>query len=262
MTSLPMRAFKVLQFNMQFGQNWNEADPDHAPINLDLTIAEIRKHEADIVLLQEIEQGRPGGVQPDPPPNFSRLRTALAGYRGYFSYPKADPRELPFGIGLAILSKTPLSDMMRCDLPSPAVEFDFQGEKRTPTDRLLIGARTMIGGRKLQVFNTHLLAFFMLNATSEEHSSQRQIVVEHLRASAGPTLLGGDFNVSKHDTLVEQLDRVGYRTVQTEEATWRRRPYVLDHVFYNRHLRPVRHAVQPTPASDHHALLAEFEFVD
>ncbi len=255
-----MRVFKVLQFNMQFGQNWNDADPDAAPVNLDLTIAEIRKHEADIVLLQEVEQARPGGVQIEPPPNFSRLRAALSNYQSFFAYPKADPRELPFGIGLAILSKTPLLDLMRRDLPSPAVEFDFQGEKRTPTDRLLIGAKTMIDGRKLQVFNTHLLAFFMLNATSEEHSSQRQIVVEQLRASAGPTLLGGDFNVSRHDTLVAQLHRVGYRTVQTKEATWRRRPYVLDHVFYNRHLRPVRHAVQQTPASDHHVLVAEFEF--
>ena len=49
-----MCAFKVLQFNMQFGQNWNEANPDFAPINIDLTIAEIRDHDADIVLLQEV----------------------------------------------------------------------------------------------------------------------------------------------------------------------------------------------------------------
>ena len=257
-----MRAFKVLQFNMQFGQNWNEASPDDAPVNLDLTIGELRKQDADIVLLQEVEQGRPGGVQPEPPPNFTQIRTALPSYDTFFCYPKADPRELPFGIGLAILAKTPLFDTVRRDLPSPAVEFDFQGERKTPTDRLLIGAKTIVAGRTLQVFNTHLLAFFMINASSEKHTSQRQYVVDELRASAGPTLLGGDFNVSKHDSLVRQFANVGYRTVQTAEATWRRRPYVLDHLFYNRHLRPVRHAVQETPASDHHVLVAEFEFAD
>ena len=256
-----MCAFKVLQFNMQFGQNWNDANPDVAPINLDLTIAEIRGHDADIVFLQEVEQGRPGGVQPEPPPNFMRLRAALAGYDSFFSYPKADPRELPFGIGLAILAKTPLSDTVRRDLPSPAVEFDFQGARRTPTDRLLIGAKTVIAGRALQLFNTHLLAFFMLNATSEEHNSQRQFVVDQLRAATGPTLFGGDFNVSKHGSLVQQFTSAGYQTVQTSEVTWRRRPYVLDHLFYNRHLRPVRHAVKQTLASDHHTLVAEFEFV-
>jgi endonuclease/exonuclease/phosphatase (EEP) superfamily protein YafD len=37
---------------------------------------------------------------------------------------------------------------------------------------------------------------------------------------------------------------------------------VLDHIFFSRHLRPVRHEVKPTPASDHHVLVAEFEFAD
>jgi endonuclease/exonuclease/phosphatase family metal-dependent hydrolase len=257
-----MCAFKVLQFNMQFGQNWNEANPDFAPINLDLTIAAIRGHDADIVLLQEVEQGRPGGVQPDPPPNFSHLRNALTGYDSFFSYPKPDPRELPFGIGLAILSKTPLGDTVRRDLPSPAVEFHFRGEKKTPTDRLLIGAKTVVDDRPLQLFNTHLLAWFMLSASSEENTIQRQFLADQLSDVAGPTLLGGDFNVRKHDSLVAQFAGIGYQTVQTSEATWRRRPYVLDHLFYNRFLRPVHHAVSQTPASDHHMLVAEFEFTN
>ncbi len=257
--------FKVLQFNMQFGQSWDDAYPDLAPINLDLTIAEIRSHHADIVLLQEVEQVTPLGVQHNPPPNYTKLRAALSGYDGYFSWRKIDPRELPFGIGLAIFSKTPLRDTLSLNLPSPPIEFEFRGEKRTPTDRLLIGAKTKLAGHELRIFNTHLLAFFMLNPSAEEfveEDGQRQLVVEQLRASKGPTLLGGDFNVSKHESLVRQFADAGYRTVQTEKVTWRRRPYVLDHIFYSRHLRPVRHAVKPTPASDHHALVAEFEFVD
>ncbi|HVS26114.1 MAG TPA: endonuclease/exonuclease/phosphatase family protein [Burkholderiales bacterium] len=257
-----MSTFKVLQFNMQFGQSWDDTYPDHAPINLNLTIAEIRSHDADIVLLQEVEQVRSGDVQPDPPPNYTRLRTALGGYDGFFSYPKADPGELPFGIGLAIFSKTPLHDTLRRNLPSPSVEFEFHGEKRTPTNRLLIGAKTTLAGRELRIFNTHLLAFFMLKSGSEEHIGQRQLVIEQLCASEGPTLLGGDFNVSRHDSLVRQFAGAGYHTVQTEEVTWRRRPYVLDHIFYSRHLRPVCHAVKPTPTSDHHVLVAEFEFAD
>jgi len=255
-------SFKVLQFNMQFGQSWDDAYPDHAPVNLDLTIAEIRSHDADIILLQEVEQAWPGGAQTDPPPNYTWLRGALRGYDGYFSYPKADPRELPFGIGLAIFSRTPLRERLRMDLPSPPVEFEFKGRKTTPTDRLLIGASTMIGRRQLRVFNTHLLAFFMLKAGSEGNAGQRRRVVDQLKDSQGPTLLGGDFNVSKHQSLVRQFGRAGYKTVQSKSITWRRRPYVLDHIFHSRHLRPVRHAVKPTPASDHHVLVAEFEFVE
>ena len=255
-----MCAFRVLQFNMQFGQNWNQADPDAESINLDLTIAEIRSHDADIVLLQEVEQALPGGVQLNPPPNFTRLRAELPGYDSFFSYPKADPRELPFGFGLAILSKTPLRDPIRRDIPSPAVEFNFQGERRTPTDRLFIGASTTIEGRQLQIFNTHLLAFFMLNTNSDAHISQREFVADRLRGSTGPTVLGGDFNVSNHESLVEQFERVGFQTLQANEVTWRRRPYVLDHIFYSRQLRPVGHAVKETEASDHHVLVGEFEF--
>ena len=255
-----MCAFRVLQFNIQFGQHWNEADPDAAPVNLDLTIDEIRSHDADIVLLQEVEQALPGGVQPEPPPNFMRLRAAFPDYDAFFSYPKADPRELPFGIGLAIFSKTALSDKIRCNLPSPAVEFNFQGERKTPTDRLLIGAATTIAGHRLQIFNTHLLAFFMLNSDSDTHISQREFVAEQLSASTGPTMLGGDFNVSNHGSLVEQFGRIGYQTLQTSEVTWRRRPYVLDHIFYNHHLQALGHVVKPTAASDHHVLRGDFEF--
>jgi endonuclease/exonuclease/phosphatase family metal-dependent hydrolase len=256
-----MSTFKVMQFNMQFGQIWDEANTGHAPIDLDLTIAEILGRDADIVILQEVEHAQRGGKQLNPPPNYTRLKAALKHYHGYFSYPKADPRELPFGIGLAIFSKTPLHDTFRCDLPSPPIEFEFEGEKKTPTDRLLIGAKTTLYGHEIQLFNTHLLAYFMLNSSSEVHREQRQIVIEQLRRATGPALIAGDFNVSNRDSLVRQFADAGYQTVQTAEVTWRHRPYVLDHIFYSRHLRPLRYTVKPTKASDHHILIAEFEFV-
>jgi endonuclease/exonuclease/phosphatase family metal-dependent hydrolase len=253
--------FKVLQFNMQYGQIWDDAYPDHAPIRLPATIGEIRSHNADIVMLQEVEQSLPGGVQANPPPHYTQMQQELKEYDGYFCYPKPDSRELPFGIGLTIFSKTPLREHICLNLPSPPVEFDFFGEKRTPTDRLLIGATTTVAGRPVRLFNTHLLAFFMLKTTSEEHRGQRLLVEEQLRKSADlPTLLTGDFNVSKHQSLIQQFADAGYLTVQSTESTWRRRPYVLDHIFYNNWLRPVGWKVTPTPVSDHHALSAEFEF--
>ena len=100
--------FKVLQFNMQYGQLWDDAYPDHAPIRLGATIKEISSHDADIVMLQEVERTQPGGMQANPPPHYTRLQQEFPDYDSYFSYPKPDARELPFGIGLAILSKTPL----------------------------------------------------------------------------------------------------------------------------------------------------------
>lgn len=253
--------FKILQFNMQFGQIWDDAYPDHAPIKLAATIQEIRSHNADIVMLQEVERSQAGGLQADPPPHYTRLQREFPEYDSYFCYPKPDPRELPFGIGLAIFAKTPLREKICVNLPSPPVEFDFFGEKKTPTDRVLIGATTTIAGRPVRLFNTHLLAFFMLNSSSEVHLDQRKLVEEQLRKTADmPTLLTGDFNVSKHQSLIQQFGDAGYQTVQSTEITWRRRPYVLDHIFYSNSLQPVGWAVKPTPASDHHTLSAEFEF--
>jgi endonuclease/exonuclease/phosphatase family metal-dependent hydrolase len=246
---------------MQFGQIWDEVNTNNAPIDLDLTIAEILSHDADIVILQEVEHAQRGGEQIEPPPNYTRLSAAFKGYHGYFSYPKADPRELPFGIGLAIFSKTPLRDTFRYELPSQPIEFEFEGKKNTPTDRLLIGAKTTLQRHDLHLFNAHLLAYFMLKSSSEDHLEQRKLVINQIRRAAGPALIAGDFNVSNRESLVRQFAEAGFNTVQTTEVTWRHRPYVLDHIFHSKHLRPVRYTVKPTKASDHHILIAEFEFL-
>ncbi|MBS0663325.1 MAG: endonuclease/exonuclease/phosphatase family protein [Verrucomicrobia bacterium] len=256
-----MSTFRVIQFNMQFGQIWDETYPDRAPIRLESTLEEIRAHNADVILLQEVEKALPGGVQLKPPPNYMRLHAELPGYDSWFSYPRADPRELPFGLGLAIFSRGPLYGHVRMDLPSPPIEFEFFGRKTTPTDRLLIGAYTTIQGREVKLLNTHLLAFFMLNSSSTAHPFQRNLVAEQLSDSHGPTILAGDFNVTNHRNLVDQFAECGYQTVQQTEITWRRRPFVLDHIFYNNQLRCVAHRVVPTPASDHHVMVADFEFV-
>jgi len=256
-----MSRFRVLQFNMQFGQIWDEKDPDGAPIDVQQAIDEIVRHDADIIMLQEVEKAQPEGGQIDPPPHFERLKQALPGYHGFFSYPRADSRELPFGIGLAIFSRTPLSETHREDIPSPPVEFDFFGETKTPTDRLLISAKTTVVGRELCLLNTHLLAFFMLNSSSETYGAQRAQVGERLRDASTPTLLSGDFNVSNTESLVNEYGRFGFETIQRDQITWRRQPYVLDHIFHNSALRCVGHEVIPTHASDHHLLIGDFEFV-
>lgn len=255
-----MSCFRVLQLNMQFGQVWDDTNPDQAPVDLARTIDEIRGHTADIVLLQEVEHAQPDGTQPQPPPNYAALRRALPQYDGCFAYPKPDARELPFGIGLAILSRAPLRDVTRVDVPSPPIPFEFGGRQLTPTDRLLLGARTMALGREVQLLNTHLLAFFMLGDGRTDDPMQRNLIAARLAQASEPTILAGDFNVPRHETLVAQFAEQGFSTVQDGEVTWRRRPYVLDHVFYNSPLRCVGHRVVNTTASDHHALVADFEF--
>lgn len=256
-----MNRFRVLQFNMQFGQVWDDTYPDRAPVRIESTLEEIHRHNADIIMLQEVERALPGGVQLRPPPNYTKLCAALTGYDSWFSYPKEDPRELPFGIGLAIFSRTPLFETMRLDLPSPPIEFDFFGQRLTPTDRVFIGAKTRLFGREIRLMNTHLLAFFMLGTSSTTNPFQRNLVADQLAATQGPGILTGDFNVTKHASLVAQFAERGFTTVQDREVTWRRRPFVLDHIFFNSALCCIGHRVVPTPASDHHVVVADFVFV-
>jgi endonuclease/exonuclease/phosphatase family metal-dependent hydrolase len=252
--------FRVLQFNMQFGMGWDAASPDSAPMDIEATIREIRRHSPDVVLLQEVEHAQTGGAQIEPPPNYTRIKAALPEFDSWFSYPKADPRELPFGIGLAIFSKTPLIEKARIDVPSPAIEFEFMGRKTTPTDRLMIGAKTMLQGKEVQFYNVHLLAFFMLGSSSTMFPWQRDLVADRLAESDMPTILGGDFNVSQHASLVEQFAEFGYATVQYKVPTWHRRPFVLDHIFYNHGLKCAKYSVEHSTASDHLPVYADFNF--
>jgi len=254
--------FSVLTFNMQFGQGWDEKDPDHAPVNLKNTLSEIRSMEADVVLLQEVERVDPDNGQVDPPPNYSFLKDALPEYHGVFAYPKRDERELPFGYALAIFSRTRLYDFQQWDLPAPDIEFQFNGQSTQPTARLLIGVRTQIEGREVQLFNTHLQAFFMIRQTSDEYRQQRDVIADRLRESSLPTVIGGDFNAAPDENTIAQFEATGFRTVQKETITWRRMPYVLDHLLYNAdQLLSKRHWVVTTDASDHKLLKAEFEFL-
>lgn len=253
--------FSALTFNIQNGQNWNEARPDDPAINLEATIAFLQSQDADIVFLQEVEKGYEGGKQEEPPPNYEILRKALPAYDSVFGYPLPNPVEIPFGLGLAIFSKTPLSNFFRFNLPPANVDFEFAGKPRKPSHRLLIGADTTVEGRPLRLLNTHLQAFFMINTTSNEHHVQRDLVVEELQRENRPTLLGGDFNCAPGEDVVAQFEKEGYRASQNTDITWRRMPMVLDHIFFNAGLRLERCTVIPTVASDHHAVRSEFSFI-
>jgi endonuclease/exonuclease/phosphatase family metal-dependent hydrolase len=252
--------FRSLTFNMQNGQPWDDANPDQLPIDLQQTVDFLSAHDPDVIFLQEVEQGFDGGHQIEPPPNLEFLQKNLPGYDAVFAYPVPNKTEIPFGLGLAIFSKFKLRQFQKIDLPAPSVDFEFGGLPRTPSERLLISAEIVIEARTVRLMNTHLQAFFMIGSSSAEHPAQRDAIEAELRKQQGAAVLAGDFNCAPGEGLVEQFDGAGFRAVQSKTPTWRRMPYVMDHLFYNPPLQLVSHAVIPTLASDHHAVLAEFSF--
>ncbi len=255
-------SFRVLTFNMQFGQGWNEENPDESPICLQDTVDFLQAHPADILLLQEVEQGQPNGLQIQPPKNYTNLQKAFFPMESVFAYPPANNDELPFGIGLAIFAYTPLKHFFFETLPAPPLEFEFRGKKHKPSHRQLIGVSTVLEGQEIRILNTHLQAFFMIYSSSNKYPDQRNKLERLLRDTSRPTVMGGDFNCAPGENLVEQFHEAGFTPVQNSAPTWKRHPYILDHIFYNASVRNTNHQVLSTPSSDHHAIMAEFEFVN
>lgn len=250
--------FRISTFNMQNGQPWCDVDPDARRIDLERTASFLQSLEADVLCLQEVEQGHDGGVQIDPPPHFGRLRELLPDYDAVFAYPAINKTEIPFGLGLAIFSRHPLTGFQSHHLPAAPLEFEFAGRLRQASPRLMIEAQTLCAGRMLPVFNTHLQAFFMIGGSSDDHPEQRRIVAERLRSVDGGAILAGDMNCAPGESLLEEFRESGLHTAQNHAVTWRRRPYVTDHIFFKGGLELIDSRVVPTGCSDHHAVSADF----
>lgn len=251
--------FTALTLNIQNGQVWDAARPDSAPVDLGRTLEFLRSVPSDIYFLQEVEAGCDFGTRGASTPNYDFLRENLDGYDSVFCAPPDDPDELPFGLGLAIFSKAPLFSVEKLSLPAAEISFEFGGRMRRPVERNLIAATAVFDGTPVRLLNTHLQAYFMIGSTSEEHRGQRDAVENILRRNSGtPSLLAGDFNIGPGERVVEQFAGTGFSPVQTALPTWKRMPYVVDHLFYNHALRLVRAEVIETDASDHHAVQARF----
>jgi endonuclease/exonuclease/phosphatase family metal-dependent hydrolase len=253
--------FRVLTFNIQNGQPWNDVNPDEDIVNLDAIARFLLDQQADILLLQEVERGHDGGYQENPPPNYEKLKSLLPGYDSVFAYPIQNSTEIPFGLGLAIFSQTPLTDFKKIDLAAAPIQFEFGGKTRQASHRLLIEADTIIKTHKISLTNTHLQSFFMIGSSSKDHPEQRNQVLQCLQQRNGPTILGGDMNSAPGEGLVEQFSEAGYQTAQNHDVTWHRREYITDHIFFSHHLRLIHHSVVRTNVSDHFAVVADLEIL-
>lgn len=252
---------RILTLNIQNGQPWIDGDPFTSAMDLDGVAKFIYEQGADIICLQEVERGFDGGRQVNPPPNYARLREMLASYDSVFSYPLQNDTEIPFGLGLAVFSKTPLRDFQKIDLPAADIEFEFQGKMRKASSRLLIEASTTIAGREVRLMNTHLQAFFMIGSSSDAHPDQRNFIEQRLKLHSGrATILAGDMNSAPEESIVQQFADVGFHTAQNAEFTWRRRPYIVDHIFFNSEFVLESCRVIHTDVSDHLPLVANLEF--
>ena len=114
--------------------------------------------------------------------------------------------------GVAILTRTPMKDVARIDLPWHECPW---------RPRLAMGATVAIDGKELRIFNAHVDP----HAAADGQLAQLQTIAELANQTSLPTLILGDFNTLSTNKCKETrsyLESQGYETVfPTGTPTWR-----------------------------------------
>jgi len=199
-------------------------------------IAFIREHNPDVVLLIELT-----------PTILAELQNSIDSTLPHtFAIPRSDY----FGIGL--FSRYPLEDRSLLDL----------GYRDVPA----ISVRIVTERAALRLVGVHL-EWPMTPATSRGRNTQLHNLPPALRSIGEPTVLLGDFNLTRWaPRFGNLLDATGLSDTATGfgwQPTW---PTLLpglgitiDHCLASPSLRIRSHRTGPDVGSDHYPLIAEFE---
>ncbi|WP_405595632.1 endonuclease/exonuclease/phosphatase family protein [Streptomyces sp. NBC_01092] len=150
----------------------------------------------------------------------------------------------PGGFGQAVLSAAPMTDRVSVEYPDGGSE-----------DRGYMAVTTLVGGRSVRVFNTHLAHRRQEAVRADQTGVLAAEVARYDRA-----IVLGDFNavpdageLAPMWALAADADprcRPSQAGTCTPTTDWHTR---FDYIFL-RGITPLRHRVQPTPYSDHHLL--------
>ncbi|MGY1495285.1 endonuclease/exonuclease/phosphatase family protein [Streptomyces sp. QTS52] len=153
----------------------------------------------------------------------------------------------PGGFGQAILSAAPMTDRVNVEYPDGGSE-----------DRGYMAVTTMVGGRPVRVFDTHLAQRRQESFRAAQVRVLAAAVARHERA-----IVLGDFNaVSDAPELTPMWALATDTDAQCRPSSggtcepttdWQSK---FDYVFL-RGITPLRHRVQPTAYSDHHLLYTD-----
>jgi endonuclease/exonuclease/phosphatase family metal-dependent hydrolase len=154
--------------------------------------------------------------------------------------------------GVALLSRLPLSDVTRIDLPWHECPW---------RPRLAMAVTVELGPKRLRIFNAHVDP----HAASGGQLAQLETIAAQADAISHPTIIMGDFNTLSREKCTETrnfLESRGYATpIPTGTPTWRGAGLRLhaDWIF-SRGLKITRWGVaRPLHVSDHWPIWAEIE---
>ena len=184
-----------------------------------------------------VSAGIPSGVQPEQREWWLNFEEQIA-------------LDDPGDTGVALLSRLPLRELTRIDLPWHTCAW---------RPRLAMGATIEFGGHRVRLFNVHIDPHGPL----DNQHQQVEVVLEHAGRHDGPSVILGDFNTLSKQKAVEirkLMESHGYLTpFPTGTSTWRGAGlrFHADWIF----VRGVRvnrwGVVRPLSVSDHWPIWAE-----
>lgn len=158
----------------------------------------------------------------------------------------------PGDTGIALLSRLPLEDVTRIDLPWHECAW---------RPRLALAATVSFGPTRLRIFNAHIDP----HSAAEGQLQQLEVMMDHADRSGLPTIVMGDFNTLSKQKCIETrrfLEARGYATpLPTGTATWRGAllRFHADWIFA-RDVKLSRWGVaRPLNVSDHWPIWAEVD---
>ena len=251
------RLLRVATWNIFAGKLW-----DGSRVDLGLTLATLRRLDADVVAVQEVDRDQGRSHRADQARLLGealgmewRYAPALLGTPGSaegWQVPvPGDPDPGGTAYGIALLSRLPLDRVETVLLP--------QSGRDEPRVALVAGVAD--GGRRLTVAGTHL------SFVPGPNVGQLRALQRHLDERGGPRLLLGDLNLWW--PAVRLLSLPGWRPL-AHGGTFRNRPpgspgplVQLDHVLAagaDGTLPPRGTRIVSGPASDHKAVVVELEW--
>ena len=199
-------------------------DRDNWPARMDYIVRELRRLDPDVIGLQEV-------IQRDTLPNQAATIARALGYDFHFT--SVDSEEKPQRYGNAILTKHTITGRNWKPL-NPLNDY-----------RTVAHARIDIGGREVDVYDTHL------HHTAEGGPIRREQIEDMLgfirsTRGGGPVIVMGDFNAPTDAPEMRLMDPEyadAYAAVHTDAVARARttlNPELghtarrIDHIFYER----------------------------
>jgi len=232
--------------------NIHHAEGTDKKLDLERIAGVIRSCEADVVALQEVDQGTERTNRSDQPAELAKLLDMHVAYGPAMDYQGGK-------YGNAVLSRRPIVWSKTLPLPYRA------GERREP--RVAVTARCKVGGgREILFASTHL------DHTREpsDRLSQAQalgiVAVTHFTKERLPCILAGDFNCEPGSPPMVQLQEHGWTIVSGSDASYigAAEKKSIDHILVSwpADWRMIESRVIDEPvASDHRPVVVKLELL-